>query len=573
MRCHLPHVLAAPAAAAALVIAAVPSAAQTGRYDEYLNYEDLTGALQALNRTHPDLSALESICTTDEGRQVWLMRIGSTRGGNPDIRPAMLVVANLEANHIIGSMAALYLADYLLSGYRSADEITDLLNSRTIYLVPRLNPDGAERFWTMSQIEFAYKPNPEDEDRDGASDEDPGDDINGDGLVTMMRVRDPEGTYMVDPDEPRLMKEADRTKGERGVYKVYPEGRDDDGDGEFNEDGPGGTHLNMNWPHQYRHYADHAGTNQVSEIETRALADFAFTHRNIAAALTFSPYDNLMSAPQTGAEREAPVRIPADLDIPPDVSMEEVMEYFRERSAPSTILPQDGPYFGYISERFVEMTGLRGSGAGGEAGSWPQFAYYQLGLPSFTTPVWTLTETASTEAGDSGERSNQRARMANRSRQSAAGDDSRWLAWFDESGIRGFVDWTPANHPTLGEVEVGGFIPNVRVNPPADQISELAAKHAEFAAWLAAQTAAVTVVDTGVETRGNGFYHINATIHNDNYLPTALNMGVRNRTAPPVVARLLPAEGLRVVSGNIQQQVTVVNGSGGRSTVGGWMAS
>ena len=119
----------------------------------------------------------------------------------------------------------------------------------------------------------------------------------------------------------------------------------------------------------------------------------------------------------------------------------------------------------------------------------------------------------------------------------------------------------------FGEVEVGGFIPNVRVNPPADKIQELAAEHAEFAVWLAAQTAVVTLVDTEVEARGNGFYQISATIQNDSYLPTALNMGTRNRTAPPLVIRLLPAEGMNVVTGNIQQQVRVVNGSGGRSTV------
>jgi len=157
--------------------------------------------------------------------------------------------------------------------------------------------------------------------------------------------------------------------------------------------------------------------------------------------------------------------------------------------------------------------------------------------------------------------------MAARTEQSSGSDDSRWLAWFDEIGVRGFVDWTPANHPSLGEVEVGGFIPNVRINPPADQIAGLAGKHAEFAVWLAASTAVVTLVDTEVEARGDDFFHISATVQNDSYLPTALSMGTRNRTAPPVVLRLLPVEGMNVVDGPIQQQVRVVNGSGGRATV------
>ncbi len=567
MKPRLLRIQSVLAAAVVHFLMIVPSAAQTGQYDAYLNYADMTEALRSMCSSHPSISRLQSIGRTAEGRDIWLLRIGNSNSGDPDTRPATLIVANIEANHVIGSMTALYLVDYLLSGYGSTDAVTDLLNTRTLYIIPRLNPDGAERFWTMPQTEFPFKPNREDEDRDGFEDEDPGDDLNGDGFVTMMRVRDPEGEWMVDPDEPRLMKRADRTRGERGVYKVYVEGRDDDDDGEYNEDGLGGTNLNMNWPHQYRHFDDHTGINQVSEIETRALADFTFTHRNLAMALTFSSYDNLLTAPVSRALKEAPVNIPADLELPPDMTMEDAAEFFREPVAPAAVLPQDGPYFSFISERFGEMTGLRGSGAGGEAGSWPQFAYYQLGLPSFTTPVWTLPRTVDPESGHSNGQSNQSSRPVPRSRQNSVSDESRWLTWFDENGIQGFVDWTPASHPTLGEIEVGGFIPNVRVNPPADQISDLAGKHAEFAVWLAKQTAVVTLVDTGVEARGNGVFLISATIQNDSYLPSALAMGTTNGAALPVILRLLPADGMRVITGNIQQQIRVVNGSGGRSEV------
>lgn len=529
-------------AAVVHILMTVPAAGQTGQYDAYLNYADMTEALRSVSSSHPDISRIQSICRTSEGRDVWLVQIGNSNGRDPDTRPAILIVANIEANHVIGSMTALYLIDYLLSGYGTTDAVTDLLNTRTLYIIPRLNPDGAERFWTMPQTEFPYKPNSEDEDRDGFEDEDPGDDLNGDGFVTMMRVRDPDGEWMVDPDEPRLMKRADRTRGERGVYRVYMEGRDDDGDEEYNEDGLGGTNLNMNWPHQYRHFANHTGINQVSELETRALADFAFTHRNLAMVLTFSIYDNLLSAPVSRTQSAAPV-------------------------APSAILPQDSPYFSFISEKFGEMTGLSGNGASGEAGSWPQFAYYQLGLPSFTTPVWTLPRTDDPENGRSNGQSSQSSRPDTRSRQNSASDESRWLNWFDENGIHGFVDWTPANHPTLGEIEVGGFIPNVRINPPADQISDLAGKHAEFAVWLANQTAVITLVDTEVEARGDGFFLIKATVQNDSYLPSALAMGITNRAALPVILRLLPTDGMKVRDGDIQRQIRVVNGSGGRSEV------
>jgi hypothetical protein len=540
-----------------------PASAQTGSYDSYLNYEGLTRALRTLAGANSSIAELESLASTSEGREIWLLSLGLRGSGDPDQRPALLIVANLEGNHLIGSMAALYVADYLTDSYGSDSEVKALLDNRTVYIVPRLNPDGAERFFTDTDIEFPYKPNPEDEDRDGATDEDPGDDLNGDGFITQMRVSDPEGEWIIDPDEPRLMRRADATRGERGVYKTYIEGRDDDGDGVYNEDGLGGTHLNMNWPHQYPYFADHAGLNMVSEVETRALADFVFTHRNVGLALTFSPYDNLLSATQSRALREPPPDIPEGLVLPPGLTLEDVADFFRVRSAPTALLPQDGPYFKYVSERFGEITGLSGSGASGEAGSWAQFAYYQLGLPSFTTPVWTRPEVTNGNGSGSRAISTQAPR-----RGGAVNEEAGWLAWFDQSGVRGFVDWTPANHPTLGEIEVGGFVPNACVNPPADQIAEHVGRQAEFARWLAGQGPMVILTETSVEAKGDGVFLITAAVENRGYFPTALAMGTRTRAAPPITLRLLPAEGMQVLSaGNIQQQIRVLEGSGGRSTL------
>jgi len=540
--------------------------AQSESYDSYLNFEDLSSRLTGIAGAHRDLCTLESLAETAGGRDLWLLTIGNPNNGNADANPALLVVANLESNHLIGSNAALYLIDQLVNGYGTDPAITRLVNSHTFYVVPRLNPDGAELFLSNRGIEIPWKGDPEDEDRDGSADEDPGDDINGDGLVTQMRVRDPEGIWMVDPDEPRLLKRADRTRGERGIYSIYTEGLDDDGDGEYSEDGLGGTHLNRNWPHQYPYYQEHSGINMVSEIETRALADFAFTHGNLSMVVTFSPYDNLLKPPESRPERAAAANIPEGLELPPGMRMEDVMEFFMERSAPTSILQQDAPYFRFISEKFVEMTGLSGQGATGEAGSWPQFAYYQLGLPSFTTPVWTLPPAEESDPAGSSAGENNRVRMAALARQNGSSDDQKWLQWFESNGIEGFVDWTPVNHPDLGDVEVGGFVPNIRVNPPENRITDLCERHTRFILWLAAQTARVQLIDTEIEEVGPGIFRIEATVQNDSYLPSAMAMGLRARTAQPVTLRLLPVDGLSVLQGPIQQQIRNVYGSGGRGT-------
>lgn len=500
--------------------------AQAGTSDRYLNYADLTGALRALAQQHAGRATLTSLARTDAGRDLWLLTLAAGQTPDPRTRPALLIVANLEANHLIGSAAALATAEHLLSGYGSNTDIRQLLDRHTVYIVPRANPDGAELAFTMRGYEIPYKPVKGEEARGGLNIRELGADLNGDGLITLMRVADPEGTLIPDPDEPRLMREANRARAERGRYKVMVEGIDPANVNAFVAMGSDGVNLNRNFQHEYLYFQPHVGPHMASEVETRALVDFVYDRTNIAAVLTFSVYDNLRTPPP--AQRQAAAGVQGN---PPNV--------------PTNLMPQDRAYHEFVSTKFVEMTGLRGTGAEQEAGSFPQFVYYQMGLPSFTTPVWTLP------AAGSGAPANR---------------DARWLAHFASAGINGFVPWTPATHPTLGAVEVGGFVPNARINPPASEIAALTKAHAEFAVWLGAQLPAVEVVSTRVEARGEGVFEVRTTITNERYFPTQMQMGARVRFNRPITVRLMPATGLTVLSGNIQQQTPRLDGMGGRQT-------
>jgi hypothetical protein len=132
--------------------------------------------------------------------------------------------------------------------------------------------------------------------------------------------------------------------------------------------------------------------------------------------------------------------------------------------------------------------------------------------------------------------------------------------------VEGFVEWTPARHPQLGEVEVGGFRPNARVNPPASEVGELAEKHAEFALWLGQQLPEVRVVETTVTPRGEGVWELSATVANESYFPTQTQMGQRVRFNHPITVRLMPTRGMTVLTGNIQQQTPRIEGMGGRQS-------
>jgi hypothetical protein len=525
--------------AAVLWAGTAPALAQSGPYDQYLNHDQLTRAIQELAGRHGNLASVRSFARTDEGRDIWLLTLGNSRTGDLDQKPALLIVANLEANHLVGSSTALFTAQHLLEGYGSDEEATRLLDERTVYILPRMNPDGAELYWDMSAYEIPYKAHLSAPNLGGLNAREIGADLNNDGGITMMRQRHPDGEWVADDDDPRLMRRANRARAERGEYRVFLEGIDTTMVNAYVPLGSDGVNLNRNFPHEYLYFQPHVGPHQVSEPETRALADFMFEQTNIAAVLTFSPYDNLRSP--TPENRRPPEGVAPG---PP--------------TQPSNIQGGDRPYFQYISEQFVDLTGLRGDGAAGEAGSFAQYVYYQVGVPSFTTPVWVLPE----EAAGAGAPAGQAAQAA--SVRSGTTPEHRWLRYFDSAGIDGFVDWTPATHPQLGEVEVGGFRPNVRVNPPATDIRELAEKHAAFATWLGNQTGEVEIVETRVEARGDGVWQVTATLTNDRYLPTQTQMAGRVRFNRPVTVRLMPTAGMTVLTGNIQQQIPRVDGMGAR---------
>lgn len=503
---------------------------QSLTYDRYRNHEALTADIQSLVGRHGNLASVRSLVRTDQGRDVWLITLGNQAGRPLDSRPALLLVANLEANHLVGSAAALHAAEHLLTGYGEYPEITTILDHRTVYIIPRANPDGAELAFTMPGYELPWKPVASDPGSGGMNVRERGVDLNGDGLITWMRIPDPAGELFPHPEAPLVLRPAERARAERGMYRVMVEGIEPEALEMQVPMGTDGVNLNANFPHEYRYFQPHVGPHMVSEVESRALADFLHDRSNLAAVLTYSFYDNLLTPPTV--QRQVPEGVTGN---PPNV--------------PTNILPADRPWFEYAGEQFRELTGLQGSGAEGEAGSFAQMAYYQMGLPSFTTPVFSLPPAQGNQGSPA-------RRQAER--------EARWLSLLDSLGVDGFVEWTPARHPTLGEVEVGGFRPNIRVNPPADQILGLAEKHSAFVSWLGARLPEVEIVETTVEARGEGVFMVETTIANEQYLPTQLAMGGRIRFNRPITVRLAPADGLTVLTGDIQQQTPRIEGMGGR---------
>ncbi|MCI4445719.1 MAG: hypothetical protein JHC32_06785, partial [Candidatus Aminicenantes bacterium] len=235
-----------------------------------------------------------------------------TQKFKPEERQAVLITANLEGFHLPGTEATLKIADSILNAYGRDKSWAEFLKSHTVYIFPLLNPDAASAYFSKPKLERDFNARPVDEDNDGLVDEDGPEDLNGDGFITLMRLKSPEGQWIIDPKNPRLMRLADPKKGEKGEYLLYTEGLDNDGDGQFNEDGPGGVALNRNFAHDFEYFEKRAGLYPASEPEVEALLKFMFDHHNIAMVINFSTENNLLNMQQTGQARVGAdkVRVP-----------------------------------------------------------------------------------------------------------------------------------------------------------------------------------------------------------------------------------------------------------------------
>ena len=240
------------------------NAAESG----YHSPEEINESVREIAEQNKNIATLRQLAQTPGGRDVLLLELGSKVAN----QPAILVVANMEGDCPIASEAALELSRLIVGDW--ADE----LDSRKYYILPVGNPDGYAHFFEKPLFRCFRNALLRNDDNDDASDEDGPEDLNQDGYITLMRQAHPEGRWVKIEDNPVLMKTAESGKGEKGEYRIFTEGIDNDGDGRINEDGPGGANPGRNFPHNFEHYRRDGGRWAASEAESRAVMRFAFDH-------------------------------------------------------------------------------------------------------------------------------------------------------------------------------------------------------------------------------------------------------------------------------------------------------
>ena len=619
-------------------------------FDTYHRPEDVNSILRSWNSRYPQLTALIQIGKSFEETDLLALRIAadSSESLKPDTRPAVFVTANMEGYHLVGTEAALFLAEKLLTKHGSDEYITQLLSNITVYIAPMLNPDATQEYFARIRYQRIRNSVPSDEDLDDRVDEDGYDDLNRDGMITKMRVKDPEGKWIPDPSEPRLMRLADPKKGESGIYKIYSEGLDNDEDGLYNEDPPGGIELNRNFPHDFEYYIKTAGLWPVSAPEVRALFDFLGAHPNISMVLNFSTENTFLNLQQTGQAQASADRFKVPepyatflgLDPNKEYGMQELIDILKGMNigggieineslvammlglGPAmSIDSQDMPiiqaiqkeYKNALKEAQLEDLEKRAKGVG--KGSFIAYCYYQLGVPVFSSHLWSIPEPTKEPDKDalsvdslrsmssedflalgeekiaaflkdqgappnvnaamligmveSGQVTPERmADMMEQMPQSAGstGDehpDSYILDWSDSSLMgNAFVDWTPFPHPTLGDVDIGGFIPYLKVTPPSGYIEKTIEFHSNYYIQLMGKLPHIEIKDTQVKALDEDLFQVSVYFSNSGWFPTSTAQGRRAQAAWPIRVELKTTENQSVFSGRTIVNIPFIGGSG-----------
>ncbi len=490
------------------------------RFDRYYTLDEVYEALRALHRAYPGLTKLETVGTSEEGRPLMALTVNNPKTGAPLDKPGIYVDGNMHGNEIQGGDISLYLLDYLLGGYGKNDELTRLVDRACFYVVPVVNVDGRYHFLADANSPDSNRTLriPVDDDRDGLVDEDPADDLDGDGNICVMRKRDPFGPFRTDPEDPRLMV---RVKpGEKGEWTVLgDEGIDNDGDGRINEDGEGYVDPNRNWGYDWAPPYVQGGSGEFpfSGAGLKGLAEWMMTRTNIVFVWSFHNNGGMILR---GPSRKGLGEYPAQ-----DIAVYDYLGKQGERIIPG--------YRYLISWKDLYTTY-------GDSGEW---ATATLGAYFYCAEVFMAEAEAFQGASERPAPGTARERAV--SDIFSGGVSERDRIKFSDHVVQGdlYKTWAPVRHPEYGDVEIGGWVKmSSRLGPPF-QIKDLVHRNAMAVLFTAKHLPEVSLEIVEVKALGGGLTRVRTRLSNPKAMPTMSALAEK--------AGLYPRDMLRVSGGKV----------------------
>ncbi len=489
-------------------------AGETLTFDGYHTVKVMYTWLERWAEQYPDLVELYEVGKSFEGRPILQVTLTNKETGKATDKPAAYFEGGRHSGEVTSSESVLWLIQHLVTSYGSDDEITQLLDTKAIYLRPENNPDGSDMYLNTAQSNRSSV-RPTDNDRDGLLDEDPPEDLDGDGVIYTMRWRAREdeqdrASLVIDDRDPagRLMKRVEPGEGE---WMTASEGVDSDGDGRHNEDGIGGLDLHRNYPENWRpdrgldatgrgFTQTGAGAFPLSEPETRLTVVWLLQHPNVSVVNSMDTRVPMHLRPPS-TSRSVERMYPEDLAL---------YEQFDEIGKEITGYPWAGDVYEHYRTR-TAVNPFTGDSArpGPLFGHGPDFGYFYYGSIWYGDELW-----------DGGRREDYNG--------DGLFDEADAIIYDDrENGGRGFREWETFEHPTLGTVEIGGFHPKFfSQNAPPHELERWARNQALFNLEMAKHLPQITDVEArvrrGHQTSDSTTYQVTVSWRNEGRLPTAL---------------------------------------------------
>ena len=482
-----------------------------------------------------ELCDLESICVTEENRNVYAMTITNKKTGAALDKPAFHIDGNTHAGEVTGSMAAMHAIDVLLTGYGEDKVITKILDRMTIYVVPRISPDGAETYLTtpysIRSVNRVHNP-----ENGGIRSED----LDGDGVIRMMRIPTPYGAWKKDKDDSGIMAKRDPGDADGDFYDIYVEGNFEAFDGDENlkekkEDWS--LDFNRNYPYGWFPENRQAGAGKypLSNPETKAMADWIIEHPNIGGVSTNHTSGGIILYPPGTRPSTA-------------VSEKDINQFIE-------IANMGKEELGYeplnIYDSFIADP------ANYDSGAFDDWCYQSQGIVAYTVELWDLAKRVGVPLVWNA-----------RNKESAQDELKRFVAcmkWVKENAPEYYEDWKPFHHETFGDIEIGGFnFKFSQQNPPESFLNGVLEQMTRFMIRFAQSMPRLTIDTLTSEKVSDDIYKVTAVVGNLGYLPTNLTEEAKNLNISKEVE--VTISGGKVISGLEKTKIGNLEGYGSTST-------
>jgi len=459
-------------------------------WNRYNDHAAISEICKKIAAAYPNLAKLESIGKSYKGRDLWCLTITDFKKGDASKKPAMYIDGNIHSNEVQGSEFALYTAWYLTESFGDTKFIQELLEDKTFYIVPTINPDGRDSYFHQPNTASSPRSGviPVDNDRDGEVDEDGYDDLDGDNEILMMRRKNPNGRYRIDPTDPRRLIQVG--PDEKGDYELLGlEGKDNDGDGLVNEDGytfEYDPNRDWGWGWQPNNIQNGAYKYPFSLPENRAVMEFVMKHPNIAAAQSYHNSGGMI------------LRGPGDPTDLVTYNAQDVRVYDVIAKKGEELMP------GY---RYLVVYKDLYSAYGGEL----DWFYGGRGVYTYSNELWTPYLMFNKE-----------------STENSSYQFDRYLLFKDA-----FVEWHEFDHPQYGKIEIGGFKKNFGRAHPGFLMESDAHRNMSFSVYHCFHTPKLSIDSLMEKDLGDGLKQITAIVSNSRIMPTHSSQDLKFKIERP----------------------------------------